>query len=98
VADGLFLSPTMIAMCGWAPVPRGVRARMTGLFAAASCGAYPVSVRARTIARFALMTALRVPSIQFAILIGCPVFGEWMTPGKGLAALTIGAGVIVTRL
>jgi hypothetical protein len=64
VADGLFFSPGMIARRGRARVPRCVRARMTGLFAAASCGAYPISVRAMTIARFALMAALRGPLIQ----------------------------------
>jgi len=37
-------------------------------------------------------------STPFSVLIGWPVFGERMPGGKALAALTIVAGVIVTRL
>jgi drug/metabolite transporter (DMT)-like permease len=99
VADGLLFSTGMIAMRGWAVVPRGARAWMTGLFAAAaSYGAYAISIWAMTVAPIALVAALRETSILFAVLIGWLAFGERMTSGKALAALTIVAGVILTRL
>lgn len=99
VADGLLFSTGMIAMRGWAVVPRGARAWMTGLFAtAASYGAYAISIWAMTVAPIALVAALRETSILFAVLIGWLAFGERMTSGKALAALTNVAGVILTRL
>ncbi|MCA3525456.1 MAG: EamA family transporter, partial [Rhodobacter sp.] len=87
------------AMRGWAVVPRGARAWLTGLFAAAaSYGAYAISIWAMTRAPIALVAALRETSILFAVLIGWLAFGERMTAGKALAALTIVAGVMLTRL
>ncbi len=99
VADGLFFSTGMIAMRGWAVLPTGLRPWITGLIAAAaSYGAYAISIWAMTIAPIALVAALRETSILFAVLIGWLAFGERMTPGKALASLTIVAGVMVTRI
>jgi drug/metabolite transporter (DMT)-like permease len=99
VADGLFFSAGMIALRGPGVIPRGGRAWMTGLLAAAaSYGAYAISIWAMTVAPIALVAALRETSILFAVLIGWLVFGERMTPAKALAALTIVTGVIITRL
>ena len=68
------------------------------LGSAASYGAYGISVWAMTVAPIALVAALRETSILFAVLIGWLGFGERMTRGKGLAALVIVAGVVITRL
>ena len=66
--------------------------------AAASFGAYGVSVWAMTKAPIAVVAALRETSILFAVLIGWLVFGEAMTRGKALAAAIILGGVMLTRL
>lgn len=99
VADGLFFSAGMIALRGWSIVPRHARAWVLGLLgAAASYGAYAISVWAMTVAPIALVAALRETSILFAVLIGWLAFGERMTPDKALAALIIVSGIVVTRL
>jgi drug/metabolite transporter (DMT)-like permease len=69
-----------------------------GLAAAASYGSYAVAVWAMTIAPIALVAALRETSILFAVLMGWLIFGERMTPAKGLSVALIVAGVILTRL
>lgn len=99
VADGLIFSLGMMAWKGRRVVPPMGRIWAMGTAAsAASYGAYAVSVWAMTVAPIALVAALRETSILFAVLIGWLAFGERMDRGKAVAALTIVAGVMVTRL
>ena len=99
VADGLFFATGMLAFKGLDALPRDARAWGTGILAAAaSYGAYAVSVWAMTRAPIAVVAAVRETSILFAVLIGWLVFGEAMTKGKALAACVIVGGVILTRL
>ena len=99
VADGLFFAGGMLAWTGLAVLPRQRKAWGVGMIAAAaSFGAYAVSVWAMTIAPIAVVAALRETSILFAVMIGWLVFGEKMTRGKALAALVIVGGVMLTRL
>jgi drug/metabolite transporter (DMT)-like permease len=99
VADGLFFAGGMLAWKGLAVLPRQRKAWGVGMIAAAaSFGAYAVSVLAMTIAPIAVVAALRETSILFAVMIGWLVFGEKMTRGKALAALVIVGGVMLTRL
>ena len=99
VADGLFFAGGMLAWKGLAVLPRQRKAWGVGMIAAAaSFGAYAVSVCAMTIAPIAVVAPLRETSILFAVMIGWLVFGEKMTRGKALAALVIVGGVMLTRL
>ena len=99
VVDGLFFSTGMLAYKGLAVLPRDRRAWVSGaLAAAASYGAYAVSVWAMTRAPIAVVAAVRETSILFAVLIGWLIFDEKMTRGKALAACVIVGGVILTRL
>ena len=99
VADGLFFAGGMLAWKGLAVLPRQRKGWGVGMIAAAaSFGAYAVSVWAMTIAPIAVVAALRETSILFAVMIGWLVFGEKMTRGKALAALVIVGGVMLTRL
>jgi len=99
VADGLLFSLGMLTWKGLDVLPRDRKAWGTGMLAAAaSYGAYGVSVWAMTKAPIAVVAAVRETSILFAVLIGWLVFGERMTRGKALAACVIVSGVILTRL
>jgi drug/metabolite transporter (DMT)-like permease len=99
VVDGVFFAGGMLAWKGLAVLPRQRKAWGVGMIAAAaSFGAYAVSVWAMTIAPIAVVAALRETSILFAVMIGWLVFGEKMTRGKALAALVIVGGVMLTRL
>lgn len=99
VADGLMFTAGMLAFKGLDVLPRDRRAWGSGLVAAAaSYGAYAVSVWAMTRAPIAVVAAVRETSILFAVLIGWLVFDERMTRGKALAAGVIVGGVILTRL
>ncbi|MBC7478285.1 MAG: EamA family transporter [Pseudorhodobacter sp.] len=99
IVDGLGFALGMLAWKGRAVLPTTRKPWATGALAgAASYGAYGISVWAMTVAPIALIAALRETSILFAVLIGWLGFGERMTRGKGLAALVIVAGVVVTRL
>nr|WP_216654712.1 DMT family transporter [Pseudogemmobacter hezensis] len=98
VADGLIFSLGMLALRGRAVIPAGGHAwRMGTIGAAASFGAYAISVWAMTFAPIALVAALRETSILFAVLIGWLAFGERMSREKLVAALVIISGVILTR-
>jgi drug/metabolite transporter (DMT)-like permease len=99
VADGLIFTLGMLALRGWAVLPRDRRAWALGSAASvASYGAYAVSIWAMTLAPIAVVAALRETSILFAVLIGWLVFGERMDRGKALASGVIVAGVLLTRL
>ena len=99
VADGLLFTTGMLAFKGLDVLPRDRKAWGSGMLAAAaSYGAYAVSVWAMTKAPIAVVAAVRETSILFAVLIGWLVFGEAMTRGKALAACVIVGGVILTRL
>ena len=99
VADGALFASVMLAWRGRTILPREAKPWVAGMIAAAaSYGAYAVSVWAMTVAPVALVAALRETSILFAVLIGWLVFGEAMTRGKALAALVIVSGVMLTRL
>ncbi len=69
-----------------------------GIGAVASYLAYSIVVWAMTQAPIALVAALRETSILFAVLIGWLFFGEKMDRGKGLAAVLIVGGVVLTRV
>ncbi len=98
VVDGLGFAAGMLAWKGRAVLPRARKPWATGALAgAASYGAYGISVWAMTVAPIALVAALRETSILFAVLIGWLGFAERMTMGKGLAALVIVTGVVITR-
>lgn len=99
VADGATFALAALAFRGIDVLPRDRLSWAKGLLAgAASYGAYAVSVWAMTLAPIALVAALRETSILFAVLIGWLAFGERMTRDKALAAATIVAGVMLTRL
>ncbi len=99
VVDGLLFSTGMLAFKGLDVLPRDRRAWISGMIAAAaSYGAYGVSVWAMTKAPIAVVAAVRETSILFAVLIGWLVFDERMTRGKALAAFVIVSGVVLTRL
>lgn len=99
VVDGLMFATGMIIWKGLQIVPREAKAWGVGMLAAAaSYGAYGVSVWAMTIAPIAVVAALRETSILFAVLIGWLIFGETMTKGKAVAAAVIVGGVMLTRL
>ncbi len=99
VADGTFFTTGMLLYKGLGVLPRTAKPWVTGMIAAAaSYGAYGVSVWAMTRAPIAVVAAVRETSILFAVLIGWIVFGEAMTRGKAFAACIIVAGVILTRL
>ena len=99
IADGAGFALGMLAWKGVKAVPLDRNAWGRGtLAAAASYGAYGVSVWAMTVAPIALVAALRETSILFAVLIGWLGFGERMTKGKVLAAAVIVSGVMLTRL
>jgi len=99
VVDGVLFASGMLALRGSKVLPAQPRAWVMGsLAAAASYGAYAISIWAMTIAPIAVVAALRETSILFAVLIGWLAFGERMTRGKGLAAGLIVAGVVLTRL
>lgn len=98
IADGLLFAGGTIALRGIDVLPRDGRSwRLGTLAAAASYGAYAVSVWAMTLAPIAVVAALRETSILFAVLIGWLAFGERMTRDKALAAVIIVAGVMLTR-
>jgi len=99
VVDGILFSSGMLMVRGLRVLPAQPRAWLMGsLAAAASYGAYAISIWAMTIAPIALVAALRETSILFAVLIGWLTFGERMTPGKAVAAGLIVTGVVLTRL
>jgi drug/metabolite transporter (DMT)-like permease len=99
VADGTFFTLGMLAWKGRQVLPPAGRVwSLAAIAAAASYGAYAVSVWAMMVAPIALVAALRETSILFAVLIGWLVFGERMDRSKAVAALVIVAGVMATRL
>ena len=99
IAAAVFYVPAILALRGRAVVPRAPRVWGVGLVAGAcSFAAYAIVVWAMTQAPIALVAALRESSILFAVLIGWWVFGEAMNRQKGLAALLIVAGVVLTRI
>lgn len=99
VVDGLTFASVMLAYKGTGLLPREVAPWGRGaIAAAASFGAYGVSVWAMTKAPIAVVAAVRETSILFAVLIGWLAFGEKLTRGKAIAACVIVAGVVLTRL
>jgi drug/metabolite transporter (DMT)-like permease len=99
VVEGALFVIGMLMLRGRAVIPSGGRAWSLGMFAAAaSYGAYAISVWAMTKAPIAVVAAVRETSILFAVLIGWAVFGERLSRGKVIAAVLIVGGVIVTRL
>lgn len=99
VVEGTLFIIVMLMLRGPSLIPHGRREWAAGMFAAAaSYGAYAISVWAMTRAPIAVVAALRETSILFAVLIGWAVFGERLSRGKIIAALVIVTGVIVTRI
>lgn len=99
VLDGVTFALGMLALKGRKVVEAPARVWIAATAGSvASYGAYATAVWAMTVAPIALVAALRETSILFAVLIGWLVFGERMTRNKGLAALLIVAGVMLTRL
>ena len=99
MVSAAFYVPLALAMQGNGVLRAPLRSWGVGFVAGVcSFGAYAIAVWAMTIAPIAVVAALRETSILFAVLIGWLVFGERMTRDKGLAAVIIVAGVILTRL
>ena len=99
VVEGSLFTCCMLALHGPKIVPVGRIPWVTGMFAAAaSYGAYAISVWAMTHAPIAVVAALRETSILFAVLLGWLVFGETITRSKAIAAVVSVAGVMITRL
>lgn len=99
VGGGLLYAVSALLWKGTAPLPRRPRDWLLGAMgAAASYGAYGVSIWAMTLAPIAVVAALRETSILFAVLIGWLLFGERMDGPKWAAAGLIVAGVMLTRL
>lgn len=99
VLSAVFYTPAAIALRGVVVLRAGARDWIMGLVAAAaSFAAYAIAVWAMTVAPLALVAALRETSILFAVLIGWLLFGDRMDRGKGIAALLIVSGVVLTRL
>ncbi|MDH3265038.1 MAG: EamA family transporter [Paracoccaceae bacterium] len=99
ILSAVFFTPAVVALRGRAVLRADARAWGIGLVAAAaSFGAYAIAVWAMTLAPIALVAGLRETSILFAVLIGWAFFGERIDRMKGLAALLIVAGVVLTRL
>jgi drug/metabolite transporter (DMT)-like permease len=99
ILSAVFYTPAILWLKGPAIARVPPRAWGIGLIAAGcSYAAYAIAVWAMTVAPIALVTALRETSILFAVLIGWLVFGERMDRMKALAALTIIAGVMLTRM
>lgn len=97
--DAVLFTPACLALRGTRVLISTRRDWMLGsLAAAASYGAYAIAVWAMTQAPIALVAALRETSILFAVLIGWLVFGDRMDRAKGLAALLIVMGIVLTRL
>ena len=95
----LFFTPVSLGLRGTVILRASPKAwGMGAIAAAASYLAYSIAVWAMTQAPIALVTALRETSILFAVLIGWLFFGERMDRGKGLAAVLIVGGVVLTRL
>lgn len=99
IADGGIFASGILLWKGTAILPRSRQPWTAGMTAAAaSYAAYGISVWAMTRAPIALVAALRETSILFAVLIGWLFFAEKLSRTKALAALTIVAGVVLTRL
>jgi drug/metabolite transporter (DMT)-like permease len=99
VGGGALFSALMLLWKGPGIVPRRPRDWLLGSAgAAASYGAYGVSIWAMTLAPIAVVAALRETSILFAVLIGWLLFGERMDGPKWIAVTFIVAGVALTRL
>ena len=99
MVSAVFYVPLAMAVQGTAVLRAPPRAWGVGLLAGVcSFAAYAIAVWAMTVAPIAVVAALRETSILFAVLIGWLVFGEKMTRDKGLAAVIIVAGVVLTRL
>jgi drug/metabolite transporter (DMT)-like permease len=99
VADGGLFAAGILAWKGTSILPPFGKPWRAGLIAAAaSYGAYGISVWAMMVAPIALVAALRETSILFAVLIGWLFFHEKISRTKALAALVIISGVILTRL
>lgn len=99
IFSAVFFAPTVVALKGRAVLGAGPRAWAIGMVAAsASFAAYAIAVWAMTVAPIALVSALRESSILFAMLLGWAFFGERIDRMKGLAALLILTGIVLTRL
>ena len=99
VVDGAVFATGMLLWKGFDILPRQRKPWGVGMIAAAaSYGAYAVSVWAMTVAPLAVVAALRETSILFAVLIGWLAFGEKMGVEKAIASVVIVAGVVLTRL
>ncbi|TNC74836.1 DMT family transporter [Rubellimicrobium roseum] len=99
VGGGALYTLAILAWKGPDAVPRRPRDWIFGTGgAAASYGAYGISIWAMTLAPIAVVAALRETSILFAVLIGWLAFGERMDGPKWSAVALIVAGVALTRL
>jgi drug/metabolite transporter (DMT)-like permease len=99
VLDGLSMLGVLLARRGvdglralrgyWIPGAAG---------GAMSLGAYWIVIWAMTVAPIALVAALRESSVLFAAALSVLVLREPLTRWRTLAALTIVAGILITRL
>ncbi|HRD77625.1 MAG TPA: EamA family transporter [Hyphomicrobiaceae bacterium] len=79
----------------WTSVAGAWRPALAG--SALSMGAYAIVIWAMTLAPIALVASLRETSVLFAALIGIIVLGEPVTRWRILAALAIGAGMVLIK-
>lgn len=99
VLGGVFFAAGMLGQRGTAMLrANGREWGIAGLDAAASCGAYAISIRAMTRAPIAPVATLRETPVLFAVLTGWLVFGEKMRLSKAIAAVLIVVGVVLTRI
>ncbi len=94
-----FYTPAAIALKGRAVLRADAKGWALGFVAAAaSFGAYAIAVWAMTVAPLALVAALRETSILFAVVLGWLLFNERIDRMKGIAAVLIVLGAVLTRL
>ena len=99
IFDAMFFTMYSLISRGTAVFQASSRAWGIGAFAGVlSLATYWIAVWAMTVAPIALVAAVRETSVLFAVVIGAVVLKEKVGIGKILAALVIGAGVVIIRL
>ncbi|MHA1128869.1 MAG: EamA family transporter [Alphaproteobacteria bacterium] len=99
IFDAMFFSMFSLISRGTAVFKASPRAWGIGAFAGVlSLATYWIAVWAMTVAPIALVAAVRETSVLFAVVIGAVILKEKVGIGKILAALVIGAGIVIIRL
>jgi drug/metabolite transporter (DMT)-like permease len=99
VLDGLSMLGLLLARRGLDGLRALRRYWLPGAAGGAmSLGAYWIVIWAMTVAPIALVAALRESSVLFAAALSVLVLREPLTRWRTLAAITIVAGILITRL